>query len=57
MSPHPPPDFYQSRQAYWGNPYSAADSDDDSDSDDMLAAASNPTVTVASRGCIVLIKN
>ena len=57
MSPPPPPDFYQSRQAYWGNPYSDADSDDDSDSDDMLAAASNPTVTVASRGCIVLIKN
>jgi len=32
----PPPDFYQSRQAYWGNPYSAADSDDDSN--DMPAS-------------------
>ena len=41
----PPPNFYQSRQACWGNPYAAANSDDDSD--DMSAAASNPTVTVA----------
>jgi hypothetical protein len=41
----PPPDFYQSRQAYWGNPYSAADSDDNSD--DIPAAAPNPTVAVA----------
>ena len=41
----PPPNFYQSRQAYWGNPYTAANSDDNSD--DMSAAASNPTVTVA----------
>jgi hypothetical protein len=40
----PPPDFYQSRQAYWGNPYSAADSDNDSN--DMLAAAPNPTLAV-----------
>ena len=41
----PPPDLYQSRQAYWGNPYSTADSDDDSE--DMSAAASNPTVALA----------
>jgi len=41
----PPPNLYQSRQAYWGNPYSAADSDDNSD--DMSAAALNPTVALA----------
>ena len=45
MSSPPPSDYYQSRQAYWGNPYSAADSDDDSD--DMPAAAPNSTVAVA----------
>jgi hypothetical protein len=41
----PPPDLYQSRQVYWGNPYSDVDSDNDSD--DMSAAASNPTVALA----------
>jgi len=45
MSSPPPPELYQSRQAYWGDPYSAADSDDDSD--DMSAAVSNPTVALA----------
>jgi hypothetical protein len=47
MSSPPPPNFYQSRQAYWGNPYSAADTDSDDDSDDMPAAAPNSTVAVA----------
>ena len=42
MSTPPPSRFYQSR---WGNLYSAANSDDDSN--DMSSAAPTPTVAVA----------
>ena len=39
VTPPPPPDFYQSRQVYWGNPYAPADSDDDSDHSDNVPVA------------------
>ena len=45
MSFPPPPDLYQSPRAYWGNPYSAADSNNNSV--DMSTATSNPTVALA----------
>ena len=35
----PPPNFYQSRQVYWGNPYALANSDDDSNQSDDLPLA------------------
>ena len=60
MSSPPPPNFYQSRQAYWGNPYALADSDDDSDhSDDVplavdvRAAAIDASTSVANVSAVV----
>jgi hypothetical protein len=32
----PPPNFYQSSQVYWGNPYALADSDNDSNHSDNV---------------------
>ena len=43
----PPPDFYLSRQVYWGNPYAPTDSNDDSNhSNDVPVAIDVRAATI-----------
>ena len=56
ISSPPPPNFYQLRQMYWGNPYALADSDDDSDvplAIDVCATAIDVSTSVAKVSAVV----
>ncbi len=56
MSSPPPPNFYQSRQVYWGNLYALADSDNESDvplAVDVRATPIDVSTSVANISAVV----